>query len=64
MNANYPAQSGRYEARILAVLLLLLIVTLALLSDEFRREGGCGWTVGQPSATGQAHRICDWFGVR
>jgi hypothetical protein len=49
------------SARVLAILLLLLVVSLALFSKAFRFGQDCGRTVGQAAPFGQAYEVCDWF---
>jgi hypothetical protein len=52
------------EARVCAVLMLLLFLILALFSKVFRSGGECGWTTGESGPFGRPHELCDWFAAR
>jgi len=52
------------EARVYAVLLLILFLLLALFSKVFRSGSECGWTIGESTSFGQPHELCDWFAAR
>jgi hypothetical protein len=53
-----------YQARVCAVLMLILFLLLALLSKVFRSGSECGWTIGESTSFGQPHELCDWFAAR
>ena len=59
MNTNTHAGTAGQEARILAVLLLLVVLSLALFSDVFRFGRDRSRTTGQMMPV--SHELCDWF---
>ena len=61
MNTNGLGRTTGCEARVLAVLLLLLIIGLALFSDVFRFGSDGGRAIGQQARPGSKPDILKWF---
>lgn len=64
MNTIIHRDIAGHEARVLAVLLLLLALSLALFSDVFRFGRDRGRAPGQLVPVDQGNELCDWFTTR